>query len=277
MNFNDKLIKLRKLKGLSQEELGDKLNVTRQTVSKWELGQSTPEMENLIQLSKIFNVSIDTLTNDNDYVGNEGKKSKKDNNTVIILIAVLVPVLLIGLLIGTIFIYPFYQQKKMADIGMGMINNIINFGMSNIDDNNIDDKTFNNSFENWMGTQYGDFTRKSFDEVAQNNAKATQRNGRIVILVFNGKSMTDPVEIIESKKELNDYYKYEKYVEYDSEGYVNKVIIEQINDAEKIQQERLNKLKDDQELLDEWQRQQQEILDKQKSPQELLDELHYPW
>ena len=48
MKFNEKLIKLRKEQGLSQEELGEKLNVTRQTVSKWELGETTPEMSKLL-------------------------------------------------------------------------------------------------------------------------------------------------------------------------------------------------------------------------------------
>ena len=63
MNFNEKLIELRKKQGLSQEELGYKLNVTRQTVSKWELGQTTPEMDKLVELSKLFNISIDELIN----------------------------------------------------------------------------------------------------------------------------------------------------------------------------------------------------------------------
>ena len=63
MKFNEKLIELRKKQGLSQEELGYKLNVTRQTVSKWELGQTTPEMDKLIELSKLFNISIDELIN----------------------------------------------------------------------------------------------------------------------------------------------------------------------------------------------------------------------
>ena len=49
MKFNEKLIKLRKEMGLSQEELGNKLNVARQTVSKWELGETTPEMDKLIK------------------------------------------------------------------------------------------------------------------------------------------------------------------------------------------------------------------------------------
>ncbi len=61
MKFNEKLITLRKQNGLSQEELGMKLNVARQTVSKWELGETTPEMDKLIKLSEIFGVSLDEL------------------------------------------------------------------------------------------------------------------------------------------------------------------------------------------------------------------------
>ncbi len=66
MKFNEKLIKLRKASGLSQEELGNKLNVARQTVSKWELGDTDPEMEKLIELSNLFNVSIDELVKEKE-------------------------------------------------------------------------------------------------------------------------------------------------------------------------------------------------------------------
>ena len=65
MKFNEKLIKLRKASGLSQEELGDKLNVARQTISKWELGETTPEMDKLGELSNLFEISIDELVKDN--------------------------------------------------------------------------------------------------------------------------------------------------------------------------------------------------------------------
>lgn len=65
MKFNEKLIKLRKAAGLSQEELGNKLNVARQTVSKWELGETTPEMNKLEELSNIFGISIDELVKNN--------------------------------------------------------------------------------------------------------------------------------------------------------------------------------------------------------------------
>ena len=63
MNINEKILLLRKKAGLSQESLAEKLNVTRQTVSNWELGQTTPDILQAKELSKIFNVSLDDLTN----------------------------------------------------------------------------------------------------------------------------------------------------------------------------------------------------------------------
>lgn len=47
MNFGQNLLYLRKAKGLSQDDLGSRLNVSRQTISKWELGETTPEMDKL--------------------------------------------------------------------------------------------------------------------------------------------------------------------------------------------------------------------------------------
>ena len=79
MKFSDKLIKLRKENLLSQEELGEKLNVTRQTVSKWELGQTTPDMEKLVEMSKLFGVTLDELTNENEVSSNKPKENEKPN------------------------------------------------------------------------------------------------------------------------------------------------------------------------------------------------------
>lgn len=64
MEFNNKLYNLRKQKGLSQEELANRLNVSRQTVSKWEVGDSTPDMEKLIAISDLFEISLDELVMD---------------------------------------------------------------------------------------------------------------------------------------------------------------------------------------------------------------------
>lgn len=61
MTFSEKLLKLRKGKGLSQEQLAEQLNVSRQAISKWESGASIPESEKLLALSDYFQVSLDDL------------------------------------------------------------------------------------------------------------------------------------------------------------------------------------------------------------------------
>ena len=65
MNLGNKILQLRKKNGLSQEQLGEKVEVTRQTISNWELGETAPNPEQLKKLSKTFNVSIDEIL-DND-------------------------------------------------------------------------------------------------------------------------------------------------------------------------------------------------------------------
>ena len=61
MNFNERLIDLRRKRGLSQEQLGYELGVSRQTVSKWELGQSYPDFQRLVLLSDYYEMSLDEL------------------------------------------------------------------------------------------------------------------------------------------------------------------------------------------------------------------------
>ena len=61
MEFNNKLYELRKQKGFSQEELANRLNVSRQTISKWEGGESSPDMEKLVAISELFDISLDEL------------------------------------------------------------------------------------------------------------------------------------------------------------------------------------------------------------------------
>lgn len=65
MKFQDKLQALRKQKNISQEKLADVLGISRQAVAKWEVGQSYPDMNNLLTLSDYFKVSIDKLVKDN--------------------------------------------------------------------------------------------------------------------------------------------------------------------------------------------------------------------
>ncbi len=64
MRFGDNLRKLRKMKKLSQEQLAEKMNVSRQSISKWETGDAYPEMNNILELCKIFHCHINDLVND---------------------------------------------------------------------------------------------------------------------------------------------------------------------------------------------------------------------
>ncbi len=66
MKLPDKIIKLRKANGWSQEDLAEKLNVSRQAISRWENGTAQPDTENILQISKLFHVTTDYLLND-DY------------------------------------------------------------------------------------------------------------------------------------------------------------------------------------------------------------------
>ena len=61
MELGKRILELRKKSGLSQEQLGEKVNVTRQTISNWELGATAPNPEQLKLLSKALNISIDEL------------------------------------------------------------------------------------------------------------------------------------------------------------------------------------------------------------------------
>lgn len=87
MKFCEKLQKLRKEKGYSQEQLADLLDVSRQSVSKWESGTTYPEMDKLLSLCKIFNVSLDELTNDE--ITDKNIMDKKKNNFSNIFYAIL--------------------------------------------------------------------------------------------------------------------------------------------------------------------------------------------
>ena len=64
MILADKIIRLRKKNGWSQEELADKMNVSRQAVSKWEGAQTIPDLEKILQLSILFGVTTDYLLKD---------------------------------------------------------------------------------------------------------------------------------------------------------------------------------------------------------------------
>lgn len=74
MNLGEKLFKLRKEKGISQENLAEQIGTTRQAISKWENNQGFPEVEKLLQLSNVFEVSVDYLLKDGKTVNRPNEK-----------------------------------------------------------------------------------------------------------------------------------------------------------------------------------------------------------
>ena len=77
MNLSEKIVGLRKSAGMSQEELAEKLNVSRQAVSRWEMGTAMPDATNILQLSKLFHVTADYLLNDEYQSDNDLPKVKE--------------------------------------------------------------------------------------------------------------------------------------------------------------------------------------------------------
>ena len=77
MKLSDKIVGLRKSRGMSQEELAEKLNVSRQAVSRWEMGTAMPDATNILQLSKLFHVTADYLLNDEYQSDNDLPKVKE--------------------------------------------------------------------------------------------------------------------------------------------------------------------------------------------------------
>ena len=83
MNLSDNLKKIRKDNNLSQEDLAEKLGVSRQSVSKWESGVAYPEMDKVLELCKLFNLNIDELLNQNIKEVEQNKQSKSNVNKYI--------------------------------------------------------------------------------------------------------------------------------------------------------------------------------------------------
>lgn len=83
MSLGERLLEFRKAKQLSQEEVADNLNVTRQTVSKWETDQSTPDFDKIVPLCELYNVSSEELLTGKSIVNNDNEKNSIDEDAII--------------------------------------------------------------------------------------------------------------------------------------------------------------------------------------------------
>lgn len=99
MELHEKLFQLRKKNGLTQQELAEKLKVSRQAISRWEMNSSLPSTENLISISRIYGINIDYLIDEDqgDIVDKKMKKNTKRNSIFNYVYLIMLVVLIGGL------------------------------------------------------------------------------------------------------------------------------------------------------------------------------------
>lgn len=118
MEIGNKIMELRKKSGLSQEELAEKVGVARQTISKWELGETSPDLKQAKELSKIFKISIDELV-DNDIkevILKKTSNTEKLAGLIIKILKVLGIAFLVFLVIDILaFIFFMFNHKTMDE------------------------------------------------------------------------------------------------------------------------------------------------------------------
>ena len=116
MKLYEKIIKLRKEKGLSQEEFGNAINVSRQAISKWESEQTKPDIDKLKEIAKFFNVSYDYLLNDEiDNIEETKKETSKKINVKKIIIRILIVFIAIYLTVSLYKFIALFRFYKVAD------------------------------------------------------------------------------------------------------------------------------------------------------------------
>lgn len=252
MKFYEKLIILRKKALLSQEELAEKLDVTRQTISKWELGQSKPDIDKLQMMSKLFEVDVNTLTNEDISLEDkaetkEDKNNKKEDGDRKFILYILIIIFIVSLAFLTYRVGTDIKAKKdeikeelrkekekaekkqeEEEKKQQELEDKINKEQEEYHKNFSKD-SFNSTFEMNQGTKSGMFAKSQVDNVVKNNKKDKEH---LIEVVFDGTSYgTDPLNIQNIKNKLQEFngYKFQEYeisLDYDDNGYVNKVTIE---------------------------------------------------
>ena len=114
MSLGNKILNLRKNKNLTQEQLAELLNVTRQTISKWELDETSPDIKQSKEISKLFNISLDELVDNNiqDVLIEKVSNTEKLAGIVIQILKVIGSLLLIWILLCIIAFIFFTAFKK---------------------------------------------------------------------------------------------------------------------------------------------------------------------
>ena len=248
MKFYEKLIILRKKALLSQEALAEKLDVTRQTISKWELDQTKPDMAKLKEISKLFDVDINVLTDDSISLEDNKSMKKQDNKQSRKIILYIVIIIFIASLVTLLYRVgsdiklkvdarneEIQKLKDEAKKKQQEIEDKIKEQQEKIEQQQKENakkreiNSFNSDFEFYQGTEGGTSTGYQIDNVIKSNKKNANH---LVEVIFDGVSYgTDTEKIKEIKNSLKNFNGYElQYyeisIDYDDNGYVNKITIE---------------------------------------------------
>lgn len=253
MKFNERLMDLRKKAGLSQEELGFKLNVTRQTVSKWELGQTTPDMNSLKEMARIFEISIDELLdekekievmvnpikNNNVTVEQYGETAPKKTNSKFVLI-----ILLIVLIVAAVMVFKTIEKNNAEDKASNVLTEELGFfekifgdffeQFSTMFDKNTEEianqkdkisvSSFNGSMEIHSGLGMGGSVSSLLDRIVTVN----KTKDRKVTVVFGNIESQEESKIKEIRNKLDTFADYDVSFDYDEDGYIYKATITKI-------------------------------------------------
>lgn len=245
MKFYEKLIILRKKALLSQEELAEKLDVTRQTISKWELGQSKPDIDKLQMMSKLFEVDVNTLTNEDISLEDkaetkEDKNNKKEDGDrkfilYILIIIFIVSLALLAYRVGTDIKTKkdeikeeLRKEKEKAEKDEKEFKDKFNKDMEE-SDLKFDKNSFNSNYTFYSGTQPGQNVSMLIDNIINKNK--TEKDHLVELIFDNTSYGTDSDNIKQTKNMIQtfkgyDIQYYEVSMDYDDNGYVNKVTIE---------------------------------------------------
>ena len=214
--------------GLSQEELGEKLNVTMQTVSKWELGQSKPDTDKLMEISKLLNVDFNQLVDDNMII-----EEKNNNKNVYVdevrprkwlLILLIVIAIIIVIILASKFIGDMRVKANKEDSN-SVFDNFFDSVIEETDSfSDFEIRSFNSTYEHlYAGSNYGSSVVNMLDKVITNNKT---NSDRIIRVIYGDINTINEDEIRSLKKGLDSWTKYEVIFDYDEVGFINQVTIE---------------------------------------------------
>lgn len=251
MKLEEKLMKLRKKNAWSQEEFAEKLDVTRQTVSKWELGQTTPDTDNLSKIATIFGISVNDLldesinpiddnsrtsnnsynnyNSDNTYNNYNSDNSKNSNNKLFKIFILIIILILVLLGIGAIALNKLFNKITNQAIPKSVIEMFQENSITDIFNEiiakvkNLKQEASNDTFKNlYYGDVDGTFMGEFLDEIVKSNEENTNK---IITLKYKDMETSDAQEIRSVKDKISSDKVYEISYEYDEEGYINKAII----------------------------------------------------